>query len=339
MYQADNFRVKDAAAFEYSMPEDRDFKLLQLTDLHLGFGLFSKKKDRKALDAVSTLIGRTKPDMIVLTGDSVFPYLPKAGTLNNRRQMIKLLDFLDGFGVPYAFVMGNHDTEMGSMLKREELGELMKTGKYSIFAQGPENIFGTGNYFIDLVRGSGAAIEASLILLDSNMYGGGWFYGGFDRIHPDQSEWAVNMLADRKAANPDMYAMMFFHMPVREFKEAYELMKLGDRSVTYNFGSVGEAEDYFGISKLDGDIFAKALESGAVKAMFCGHDHLNTLSLTYKGIRMTYGMSIDCLGYKGIYKQEIQRGGTLITLHPQGGFDVCPVPLTTMVTRRVRGVK
>ena len=81
----------------------------------------------------------------------------------------------------------------------------------------------------------------------------------------------------------------------------------------------------------------KAVENGIIKWMFCGHDHLNTLSLTYKGIRLTYGMSIDCLGYNGISKSYIQRGGTLITRKTDGSIGIKMVPLTRTVSTRVRG--
>ena len=59
-----------------------------------------------------------------------------------------------------------------------------------------------------------------------------------------------------------------------------------------------------------------------------GHDHVNTLSLTYKGIRMTYGMSIDYLAYIGIKKKHTQRGGTIIEINGDGSFDVKMLPLT-----------
>ena len=82
-----------------------------------------------------------------------------------------------------------------------------------------------------------------LVLLDSNMYGeGGWFYSGFDRIHEDQTRWCMERLDALKAQDPTVRAMAFFHMPPREFKEAYEKMKLGDRAVIYRHGSVGEKE-------------------------------------------------------------------------------------------------
>ena len=48
MYTADNFKKADEETFILKISPDRDFKILQLTDLHLGFGLFSKKRDQLA---------------------------------------------------------------------------------------------------------------------------------------------------------------------------------------------------------------------------------------------------------------------------------------------------
>lgn len=61
--------------------------------------------------------------------------------------------------------------------------------------------------------------------------------------------------------------------------------------------------------------------------MFCGHDHLNNVSLTYKGVRLTYGLSIDYLAYPGIDKLDAQRGGTLITIYNDSSFDITPIKL------------
>ncbi len=296
MYTSKNFQIRDEETFSLCIPTDRDYKILQLTDLHLGFGMFSGKKDRLALAAVTELIRRTGPDLIVLTGDSVFPFFPKSGTMNNRKQAEKLLAFLDGFQIPYTLVFGNHDCEMGSTCNKEQLAEIFTTGKYAVFTKGryehsPQNpITGVGNFVVDLTDDQGKLL-LPLILLDSNMYGDGWFFS----------------------------------------------MKLGDHSVIYEHGSIGEKDEYFGISNQPPHFFEKAVDNGWLKWIFCGHDHLNTLSLIYQGIRMTYGMSIDYLGYSGIAKQYIQRGATLITRKTDGNIDITMVPLTTVVSTRVRG--
>ena len=297
MYTADNFKKADEETFILKISPDRDFKILQLTDLHLGFGLFSKKRDQLALKAVSTIVKKTKPDLIAITGDSVFPFFPKAGTLNNKRQAQIFIRFMDQFRIPYAMVFGNHDCEMFSRYNKEKMAELFASGKYSIFTKGRPEIYGVGNYFLNLTDEQGRVL-LPLVFLDSNMYG-----------------------------DPDVKAMAFFHIPVAEFKEAYEKMRLGDKSVTYMHGNIGEVNDHFGIPGNEGTFFRKAVENGVIKWMFCGHDHLNTLSVVYKGIRMTYGMSIDYLGYNGILKRHTQRGGTLITRHPDGSVEIRMVPL------------
>ena len=339
MYYSDRCKQIDDETFTIRIPKDQDFRILQLTDLHLGFGFLSKGKDRLALDAVRTLIETSKPDLIVLTGDSIFPFWPRSGTMNNRKQAKKLMAFLDGFEIPYTLVFGNHDCELGSTCNKEELAELYQQGTYCIFSEGRKDLTGVGNFLIELVDDSGNVL-LPLVMLDSNMYGeGGWFFSGLDCIHDDQINWCMERLDAMKQDNPDIKAVAFFHIPLREFKEAYEKMKLGDPSVIYCHGSIGEKDEYFGISKEPDKFFDRAVENGVIKWMFCGHDHMNTLSLVYKGIRMTYGMSIDYLGYQGIAKSDIQRGGTLITRKADGNVDIQMVPLGPVVSTRVRGVK
>ena len=339
MYQSESFKQVDEETFTLRIPEDRDCKILQLTDLHLGFGPLSRSADRLALETVEKLIEKTDPQLIVLTGDSIFPFWPRAGTLNNRKQAQKLMEFLDRFAIPYTLVFGNHDCEHFSTCGKQELAELYRQGQYCIFSAGRRNLTGVGNFLLELVDASGKVL-LPLVLLDSNMYGeGGCFFSGFDRIHEDQVDWCMGRLDALKREYPDIKAMAFFHMPLREFKEAYEKMKLGDRSVLYRHGSIAEKDEYFGISKFESSFFDRAVENGVIKWMFCGHDHLNTLSLVYRGIQMTYGMSVDYLGYRAIRKRYIQRGGTLITRRADGSVDIAMVPAGPVVSTRVRGVK
>lgn len=63
------------------------------------------------------------------------------------------------------------------------------------------------------------------------------------------------------------------------------------------------------------------LELGGKHGTFCGHDHVNNFSMEYKGIRLTYGLSIDYLAYLRISSLGSQRGCTMITVNPDGTFD------------------
>ena len=332
-----NALVNSEESFDLIISPNQDYKILQLTDLHLGFGPLSKNSDRQVLDAIDVLIHKASPDLIVLTGDNIYPFLPKSGTLNNVKQMKKLMHFLDGYKIPYTMVFGNHDLEVGSKGSREDLAKILKTGTYSIFTEGKDDIYGIGNFIINL-RNANKELVSSLVMLDSNMYGKGWFFSGFDCIHKDQIDWCMNALSHLQQEKEDLKALTFFHMPLLEYKVAYEKMKLGDKSVVYNFGSIAETNDYFGVSKNKCDLFDRAVQNGVIKGMFCGHDHLNTISLTYQDIMLVYGMSLDFLAYKGIKKCYTQRGGTVITITPTGDFKVTPLPLGTVVSNFVRGI-
>ena len=73
-------------------------------------------------------------------------------------------------------------------------------------------------------------------------------------------------------------------------------------------------------------LFERMKELQSTKAVFCGHDHYNNMSLEYQGIRLTYGMSIDFLAMPGIANDENQRGGTLITVRKDGSFVIEQLP-------------
>ena len=68
----------------WTFTTDRDLKIMQLTDIHLGGGWLSLKKDSQAINAVATMIQAEKPDLVIITGDMAFPVFFKAATFNNK---------------------------------------------------------------------------------------------------------------------------------------------------------------------------------------------------------------------------------------------------------------
>lgn len=336
MFRSENFSIKDRETAEFRLPTDRDFKILQLTDSHFGFGFMSKMEDRKAMAAIRTLTEQTKPDLIVFTGDMIFPFLPKSGTLDNRLQAHRFMAFMDTLDTPYAIIFGNHDTEQMATCNRKELLKVFQEGQNSIMLAGPDDIAGEGNYFINLIYNDKPVM--SLVMLDAGLYNKGSFFSGFAGIQKDQTEWVMNKLDFMRKINPKLEAMAFFHVPLPEYKEAYAKMKIGRPEVKYNFGSVSEVNEYFGIPTKPGTFFDAAVKNGAIKWMFCGHDHLNNISMTYKGIRLTYGLSIDYMSYRKILQKVTQRGGTLITRHRNGTVAIEPVHYGPVVSGEIRGI-
>lgn len=320
---------------------DRDFKVVQLTDIHLGAGFMSFKKDAMALNAVAAMVTAEKPDLVIVTGDISYPVPFQAGTFNNKTSAKMLAELMDELGVYWTLCYGNHDTEAYSFYSREDLSALYSSDKYKycLFQAGPEDVSGSGNQIIN-IKNSKGVITQSLYLLDSHSYTDGDIFGAmwkYDNIHADQIEWykenvlkynKLNAAACKEAGvkgDTEVKSAMFMHIPLTEYRDAwYEYADNGFKdtlNVQLVYGTAGESNKvvYCGIN--DDDMFETIQKLGSTQGVFCGHDHKNNFSLLYKGIRLTYGMSVDYLAYVGIYKLGSQRGCTVISFSPNGGFN------------------
>lgn len=307
--------------------EGRPFKILQLTDIHLGAGWVSSKRDKLALQAVKKLIDASNPDLIVITGDMFYPIWPLTGSSNNLRGAKMLGNVLKEAGKPWCFVFGNHDTEMTSRANKDGIADYYMQYENCLFEKGEEGLTGCGNYCIRLETSDGNPCQL-LMMIDSNQYTKKSFFSGFDVIHEDQIEWYKKTVKEQSGEGELLPSLAFYHIPPKEFKEGWEKCFRGDKDVIYHHGFVLEKDNYFGYPKeTEGKFFSQMVEFGSCKGMFMGHDHLNTLSITYQGIRLTYGMSIDYLAYVPTAHWKTQRGGTIIEINDDGSFEVTPLPL------------
>ena len=181
-----------------------------------------------------------------------------------------------------------------------------------------------------------------------------WYTREMDKL---KTENATNGFADEYVKN-----MAFFHIPlveyrrvwkafldnngsdtkdklekgltvnVDEYEEVYDdgTTQKGGGTAKYYYGVRGESQsDKNGVANYgvfcgyhEDRFFEEGLTHG-LKGTFCGHDHYNNFSIDYKGIRLTYGMSIDYLAYVSV-KDHAQRGCTLITIDKDGVFDCAP---------------
>ena len=331
---------KDENGF-WTFTTDREFKVLQLTDIHIGGGWMSKKTDAMALNAVASMITAEKPDLVIITGDTAYPVPFQAGTFNNLSSAKLFVTLMEKLGVYWAICFGNHDTEAYSYYSREEISEFYSGDdlKYCLFEENDGDVDGYGNQVIN-VKNSEGVITQSLYLFDSHSYVNGDVLGlrwQYDNIHANQIEWyknTVNALNEQnqkvldklgKKEQSDIKSAAFFHIPLDEQREAwYEYANNGFKdteNVKLIYGVAGEGSKivYSGVG--EDELFETMLELGSTKAVFCGHDHYNNFSIDYKGIRLTYGMSVDYLAYPGIYKLGSQRGCTIINFAPDGSFE------------------
>ena len=155
----------------WTFTTDEDFKVLQLTDIHIGGGWMSGKKDAMALNAVAAMVTAEKPDLVIVTGDIAYPVPPQAGTDDNLASAKMFANLMEKLGVYWTVTFGNHDSESYSYFDREAVAALYGSGEfeYCLFQAGPEDVDGFGNHTIE-VKNSDGIITQAMILIDSQAY-------------------------------------------------------------------------------------------------------------------------------------------------------------------------
>ena len=316
-----------------------DFRILHLTDIHIGGSLYSYRKDLKALKACYAEIAYTKPDLVIVTGDLCFPLGIMSLSLNNTAPVGQFAAFMRNTGIPWAFTYGNHDTETLASANQQELNDVYRSLSYRtsgnlLYPYVQPDIMGRNNQLIEL-RNKDGSLNTGLFLIDSNAYTGEGI-NVYDYIHDDQVDWyADHVKRMAQEAGKTVNSFCFFHIPLQEYKTATELYLAGSDEVQYYFGENpgdhgGITNDLVCCSDYPSKLFDTALELGSTTGFFCGHDHYNNASIAYKGIRLTYGMSIDYLAMPGIEKETRQRGAELITIHPDSTWDLEQIPLSSI---------
>ena len=329
---------------------DRDFKVMHLTDIHIGGGFMSKDVDEKALNAVAAMVTREKPDLVIATGDIAFPVPYMAGTFNNHSGAKAFANLMESLGVYWTVTFGNHDSEPYSYFDRENMAAFYENEEYEhcLFSAGPEDVDGFGNHVIE-VKNSDGIITQALVMLDSQAYVKNdiitSILGNYDNIHDNQVDWyeaEIKRMNEENAgvirsiqgdengglweAYGNVKTLAFFHIPLPEMADAWYGFEEGDFADTEDFtyieGILGESgrRIYCGLG--EDKMFEKMVELDSTKAMFNGHDHFNSITFSYKGIQFSYGYSIDYFAYSGIDKQGSQRGCTMITCKPDTTFTI-----------------
>lgn len=331
-HNSNNIKYDDETGIYTITASDDDFKILHLTDIHIGGSLYSYNKDIKALKACYAEIEYTHPDLVVVTGDLCFPMGVMSMSLNNSAPVNQFAAFMRNTGIPWCFTYGNHDTENIATSNQNELDEIYQSLSYKtsgtlLYPYIQPDITGRNNQLIE-IRNADETLNTALFLIDSNAYTGEGI-NVYDYIHDDQVEWyadEINRLNGEEGRIVN--SLVFFHIPLQQYRTAYQLYENDSDEVKYFFGENNEKMiDKVCCSDYPSSLFDRMIELKSTTGTFCGHDHYNNISLEYKGIRLTYGMSIDYLAMPGIEHDHQQRGAELITLHSDSSWDLEQIPL------------
>jgi hypothetical protein len=259
-----------AADFKFSA--DGKFKIMQVTDTHI-------KADSEHSQATVEMLRETldaeKPDLVIFTGDVVTGKPYKAG-------FELVVEPVVSRKIPWAVTFGNHDPEQD--LSREEMASFLQDypGNAGQMKK-RKDVYGYGNYTLEIKDKGGRKTQAVLYCMDSNDYsalkpvvdGYGWFK--FSQV-----EWYRKQSHRYTAANQGhpLPALAFFHIPLPEYRAAY--------SESGHFMLGAQLENACS-PEINTGMFAAMLECRDVMGTFVGHDHVNDYIFNCYGIALAYG--------------------------------------------------
>lgn len=278
--------------------KDRDFVILNVTDIHLSDYDIRYFMGISAMNTVRKIVKEVKPDLITVTGDIV------CGTASNK-SIKRFVELMESFGVPWAPVYGNHDDETNCDLNYLT-GEMMK-GKHCLMKPGPGGMR-VGNYVININDEDGNTVQ-TLFMTDSN----------HSQPNEKQTEWFVKK---SESINTKQTAIML-HIPLPDYQYAYDAF-FDTQSGKWKQGSGGCGENHERIccerdkdkNPVDRGFLEKARFVKTLKNVICGHEHRNDWSVNYNGVRLTYTMKVG----KGSGFQIGFNGATVFNVNENGMY-------------------
>lgn len=261
--------------------EKNKIHLLAVTDLHFFDSKSPKENNEKTVQALKALIEKFHPELMLINGDMWFEGFGPDGF----RRAQYACSQISQLGIPWIFNFGNHDL----------MPDFKKT--YELLSKAPNSLFrGSahwGNYRVELCNtGEGIPFWILLIINDYqpergfNQYQIRWFKEEIERI--------------KRSYPLPPPAFIFIHIPLPQFND---LWKSGKAKGVKNEPVMHEG----GTKKA----FSVIKESGIVKAVFAGHDHLNNYWGEWEGIRLQY---LRATGYGGYGGEKVKKGATIITI-------------------------
>lgn len=303
------------------------FKILVLSDIQ-----DTNTPQKATTDLMNKAIDRENPDLIVLTGDNIAGWWKNVTPEETKQAVDNVAKAINDKGIPFALVFGNHDHEglcdEANKMEEEEAKKLIMSWfrEYdNCLAVNGEEMTGVGNYNLTVKDSAGEKDIFNLWFMDSNPYSDEEEGGGYGYVHPDQIEWYERKSNELKAANggKPLNSIVFQHIVVPEVYEMFT--EVSRRTKGAVKGSGGFSDKYFvtdpqfiydgslnegpcPANKANAGQFESWVKQGDVIGAVFGHDHINTFSGEYKGIKLMAAPAVTFYSYGN------NRGVRTITL-------------------------
>eukprot|EP00742_Colponemidia_sp_Colp-10_P000495 GILJ01000539.1.p1 GENE.GILJ01000539.1~~GILJ01000539.1.p1 ORF type:complete len:403 (+),score=48.96 GILJ01000539.1:40-1209(+) len=252
--------------------EDGTFRIVQFTDLHFGEG---DGKDPKTQDVQRAVLAAEKPDLVIMTGDSVSGFAWDGQTKPWFAPLWKEFTRpMTEFNARWAYALGNHDHQ--GDLTQDEIISLDQTSPLSLTQKGPADVDGVTNFVLPIYQGD--EVLTNLWIFDSHD-DGCLGVGGWGCVRPNQVAWYKSLSAKlTQLRGAQVPGLSFFHIPMPEFMWVWN-----------EFPTVGNKSEDVSCFAVNTGLYAAMKEVGDMKGVFCGHDHNNDYGGPYYGIDLLYG--------------------------------------------------
>ncbi len=249
---------------------DGSFKMMLVADIQDDHHLIPA-----TLEYFDNAIQSEKPDLVILLGDNIsgvpsdFKDIEKARK-NTAKAIDCYMSFFEEKEIPVAMVFGNHDTE--NEVTKEEQMQMYMSYDCCLARDDGEEISGCGTYNLPILSSDGTKTAFNLWFFDSALHDAE--KGISDNIQQDQIDWYISESERLKKENggKPVDSFAFQHIVPKEVLEAEFLS--------------GETNEPPSPSSGESLQVPAMLAQGDVRAIFFGHDHVNTYIADYQGIHL-----------------------------------------------------
>lgn len=330
---------KDLVDFIVPIESGKDPVVLQLSDTQTcNWG----DLDKMCNNYVKETVKATKPDLIILTGDIVYGRFDPNGAL-----LKNLIACMDELKIPWAPVFGNHDNE--SLMGVDWQCQQLEAAKYCLFKQG--DVTGNGNYTVGLEQ-DGKLLRV-FYMMDSNGCSTPMCDSNGAQTVPaigtnvvktsagfgsDQVTWFIDSAEYIHQLDESVKFSMAHHIQSSIFNTAFKKYEEYDGltsngsilSSPLNLDTLEGADEtdfgYLGRTMkgpwMNGSLSIANLKSYGVDSIFVGHEHCNSVSIVYDGIRFQYGQKSSTYDRYNSVSADGTIFGGYIADHPAGSKEL-----------------
>ena len=279
--------------------ENGEFVILQIADVHecldQRFELLPENQKY-----IEDLIDASNPDLVVFTGDNIFPLstireILQSDTLRTIDEFAKIMNKKQ---VYWTMTFGNHDDEC-LYTKEDQTKRAMKASPdyflggfedtetfYAYFDATKTRMCQpyVGNYIFPIYTNDLSRVAYNVMVLDSGSVPDSSRNGRnagspYNHISQGQVDWYDATASKISSENGDSLIPMvsFFHIACEEFQFYLERWDNPDYVINWVGGN-----GYYYLPGEESAFFEKAVERGDMVGMFTGHNHDNHLSMLVK---------------------------------------------------------